>query len=322
MRDVEIGFWLSSEEHSPGDLVRMAVRAEDVGFPSAMISDHFHPWVPAQGQSPFVWAVLGGVAERTERLRVGTGVTASIQRTHPAIVAQAAATVTAMMPGRFFLGLGSGERLNEHIVGDRWPPVEQRREMLEEAVEVIRTLFTGEEVTHRGRYFTVEDARLYTLPAEPPPIMLAASGPRAAQLAGRVADGFVGTSPSAENVKAFAAAGGAGKPRYGQVHLCWAESEHEARKTAREWWPNAGFSGALSTELARPAEFESVAELVTEEQVAAAVPCGPDPEPVVAAVTEYVSAGYDHVYLHQVGPDQEGFFRFWERELSPRLNGR
>src|SRR3954465_13378228 len=159
----ELGYALSSEEHRPNDLVRAAQRAEEVGFTFALISDHFHPWVDAQGQSPFVWSVLGGIAHATQRLRVGTGVPCPLVRVHPAIIAQATATVAAMMPGRFFLGVGSGENLNEHILGDRWPLPDERLEMLEEAVEVIRLLWQGGEQTHRGRHYTVDHARVYTL---------------------------------------------------------------------------------------------------------------------------------------------------------------
>ena len=173
----EFGYWLSSEEHAPLDLVRNAARAEELGFSFAMISDHFHPWIDAQGQSPFVWSVLGGIAQATERLQVATGVTCPLIRTHPAIVAQAAATVGVMLPGRFTLGLGTGENLNEHVLGDRWPAPDERIEMLEEAIEVIRLLWAGGEKTHRGKHYTVDHARLYTLPEQPIPIAVAAVEP-------------------------------------------------------------------------------------------------------------------------------------------------
>ena len=220
----EIGYAMSSEEHPPNDLVRHARRAEEVGFTYALISDHFHPWVDAQGQSPFVWGVIGGIAEATERLRLGTGVTCPMIRTHPAIIAHAAATAGSMMEGRFFLGVGSGENLNEHILGDHWPAPDERLEMLEEAIEVIRLLWQGGYQTHRGKHYTVENARLYTLPDEPPEIMVAASKPLAAELAGRLGDGFIGTAPEAEIVEKFESAGGAGKPKFGQVACCWAET--------------------------------------------------------------------------------------------------
>src|ERR687883_157173 len=191
---VELGYALSSEEHTPNDLVRYARRAEEVGFAFALISDHYHPWLDQQGQSPFVWSVVGAIAHATQRLRLGTGVTCPTMRIHPAIVAQAAATAAAMMPGRFFLGVGTGENLNEHILGDRWPEADVRREMLEEAVEVIRLLWQGGQRSHHGRHYTVENARVYTLPETPPPIIVAASGPKAAELAGRIGDGFWGVA--------------------------------------------------------------------------------------------------------------------------------
>ena len=315
---MKLGYALSSEEHRPLDLVEHARRAEEAGFSFALVSDHFHPWVDRQGQSPFVWGVLGGIAVATERLVVGTGVTCPTIRIHPAIVAQAAATAASMLPGRFFLGVGTGENLNEHVLGDRWPPAEIRREMLEEAVAVMRQLWQGELTSHRGDYYTVENARLYTVPEEPIEVMVAAGGPEAAELAGRIGDGFVGTAPEAELLEAFEAAGGEGKPRYGQLTVCWAEDEAEARRTAHEWWPNAALKGTLGQELPLPSHFEAAAAMVTEDDVAEAVVCGPDPERHAEAIDAYVEAGYDHVYVHQVGPDQEGFLRFSERELLPR----
>ena len=315
----EIGYALSSEEHPPNDLVRYARRAEETGFTFALISDHYHPWVDRQGHSPFVWSVIGGISQSTERLRVGTGVTCPTIRIHPAVIAQAAATAAAMMPGRFFLGVGSGENLNEHILGDRWPPTDVRLEMLEEAVEVIRLLWQGGTKSHWGRYYMVENARVYTLPEEAPQIMVASSGAKSGELAGRIGDGLVGTSPSEEVFQAFEAGGGSGKPRYGQITVCWAEDEAEARRTAYEVWPNAGVKGELSQELPSPAHFEQAAQMVTEDDVAESIVCGPDPERHLEMIRTYADAGYDHVYVHQVGPDQEGFFRFYEAEVLPRL---
>jgi coenzyme F420-dependent glucose-6-phosphate dehydrogenase len=312
-----LGYALSSEEHAPFDLVAHAVRAEQAGFELALISDHFHPWIDRQGHSPFVWSVIGAIAARTERLRLGTGVTCPTIRIHPAIVAQAAATAASLMQGRFFLGVGTGENLNEHVLGDRWPPAFLRREMLEEAVEVMRELWQGELTTRRGTHYTVENARLYTLPEEPIEVMVAAGGPESAELAGRIGDGFVGTAPERELVQSFDEAGGSGKPRFGQVTVCWAESEAEARRTALEVWPNAALRGPLGQELPLPSHFEAASAMVGEDDVAAAVTCGPDPERHIEAIDAFVDAGYDHVYVHQVGPDQEGFIRFAERELLP-----
>src|SRR3954468_15373234 len=221
---MELGFALSSEDHPPNELVRQAALAERAGFTFCLISDHYHPWISKQGHSAFVWSTLGGIAQATERISVGTGVTAPIIRIHPAVIAQAAATVGCMMPGRFFLGVGSGENLNEHILGDRWPLPDERLEMLEEAIEVIRLLWQGGEQTHRGKHYTVDHATLYTLPEQPVPIAVAAAKPNAAELAGRAGDALVNTSPDEEIVKTYRSAGGDG-PLYGQVRLCWAEDE-------------------------------------------------------------------------------------------------
>lgn len=315
-----IGYALSSEEHAPSDLVRYAQQAEESGFTFALISDHFHPWVDRQGHSPFVWGVIGGIARATEELRLGTGVTAPITRIHPAIVAQAAATAASMMPGRFFLGVGSGENLNEHILGGEWPPPGRRLEMLEEAIEIMRLLWRGGLQSFRGRHYTVDRARIYTLPEQPPPVVVAAKGERAVELAGRVGDGLVGVGPDPELIRSFEKAGGEGKPRYGQVHVCWAESEAAARRTAREWWPNTALKGNLTVDLATPEEFERAVEKITEDEVAESVTCGPDPERHLETIREYVEAGYDNVYVHQIGPDQDGFFRFYETEILPALN--
>src|SRR5918996_2210310 len=227
-----IGYALASEDWPGSELVRLARRAEESGFEFASISDHFHPWIDAQGQSPFVWSVIGAIAEATERLRLGTGVTCPTMRIHPALVAQAAATCAELMPGRFFLGVGTGENLNEHILGDPWPPYTIRRQMLEEAVEIIRLLWQGGIRSYQGHYYTVANAQVYTLPDEPSPIIFAASGPRSAKMAGRLGDGIIGISPDAELLKAFDASGGSGKPRYGQATVCWAESKEEARHIA------------------------------------------------------------------------------------------
>jgi coenzyme F420-dependent glucose-6-phosphate dehydrogenase len=315
----EIGYALSSEEHTPTDLVRYARRAEETGFTFALISDHYHPWIDRQGQSPFVWSVIGAIAQATQRLVLGTGVTCPTIRIHPAIIAQAAATSAAMMPGRFFLGVGTGEKLNEHILGDRWPAHDMRQEMLEEAIELIRLLWQGDTLTYRGVYYTVENARIYTLPEQPPPVLVAASGPQAAEAAGRIGDGFITTAPEAELLQRFQAEGGSGKPAYGQLTVCWAEDEATARRIAHEYWPTAAVRGELTQELATPAHFEQAAKMVREEDVAQAIVCGPDAERHIAGVKEFVNAGYDHVYIHQIGPDQEGFFRFYERDVLPKL---
>ena len=315
----DIGYTLSAEEHGPRDLVRYARAAEEAGFDFLSISDHFHPWIDKQGHSPFAWTVIGGVAEATERIPLMTGVTAPIIRYHPAIIAQAAATSAVMMQGRFLLGLGTGENLNEHVTGQRWPSADERLEMLEEAVEAIRTLWKGGAQSHRGRFFHIEDARIYDLPDDLPPILIAAKGEKATKMAGRIGDGFVGVSPDEEMLKTFDEAGGTGKPRYGQVHVCWDEDESKARTTAFEWWPNTAVEGELGVELPMPRHFEQATKMVSEDDVAESVACGPDPGPIIEQVGKFANAGYDHVYLHQVGPDQEGFIRFAREELLPKL---
>jgi coenzyme F420-dependent glucose-6-phosphate dehydrogenase len=314
----EYGYALSSEEHPPSDLVRNAKAAEDAGFTFALVSDHYHPWVDAQGHSPFVWSTIGAVAQATDRLVLGTGVTCPMIRIHPAIIAHAAATSAALMPGRFFLGVGSGENLNEHVLGDKWPAADERLEMFEEAIEVIRLLWEGGFQSFRGEFYDVEQARIYTLPDEPPPLAIAASKPLAAELAGRLGDAFIGVAPDAEVVDKFDEAGGSGKPKYGQITACWAESEEAGRKTIAEVWPNAGLKGDLSQELATPVLFEQACELVREEDLES-LPAGPDPEPYIEAAREYEQAGFTHIYFHQIGRDQEGFFRFWREQLQPRL---
>jgi G6PDH family F420-dependent oxidoreductase len=313
------GYALSCEEHPPGALVRNARAAEDAGFDFAMISDHYHPWTDRQGNSPFVWSVIGAIGQVTDRMSLGTGVTCPTIRMHPAIVAQAAATAAAMMPGRFWLGVGTGEALNEHVLGDGWPSAGMRREMLDEAVAVIRALWRGEVTYHRGSHYTVEGARIYTLPEAPPPIYVAASGPRATELAGRIGDGLVSLAPDREIVELFESSGGAGKPRIGQVEVCFATDEAEARRTAHEWWPQTALGGELSQVLPMPAHFEQAAATVRPEDVAEKVTCGPDPDRHARAVQEFVDAGYDHVYVHQIGPDQAGFLRFYAQEVLPRL---
>lgn len=316
----ELGYALSSEEHTPLDLVKNAARAEEAGFTFALISDHFHPWTDRQGESAFVWSVIGAIATATERLRLGTGVTCPTIRTHPAIIAHASATAAVMMEGRFFLGVGSGENLNEHVLADRWPPVRDRLDMLEEAVEIIRELWTGKLVSHRGNHYEVSNARLYTVPDEAPDVMVAAGGEAAAEVAARIGDGLVMAAPSEDASKKFAESGGEGKPRIGQCHVCFAESEDEAKRTALEWFPNIALGGELPQELPQPAHFEQAAELLSEDDMAELVACGPDPERHVEMIQQFVDAGCDHVYFHQIGPDQAGFFDFYEREILPRFS--
>jgi G6PDH family F420-dependent oxidoreductase len=315
---VSFGYTLSSEEHPPTDLVRNAGLAEEAGFDFLSMSDHFHPWVSAQGHSPFVWSVLGAISAVTERVKVGVGVTCPTTRIHPAVIAHATATTALLFEGRFSFGVGTGEALNEHILGDRWPNPDVRLEMLEEAVEIIRAMWTGETFDHRGEHYEVENAKLFDPPAELPPIIVSGLGPKAAELAGRIGDGYWGHSPEKELLERFRDAGGSG-PRYAQLNVCWGPDAAAARATAYETWPNAGLSGQLVQDLPTWTHFDEATSMVTEDDVVESIPCGPDVAPIVDSVRTYLDAGYDHLYFHQIGPDQEGFLRFWTDELQPAL---
>jgi G6PDH family F420-dependent oxidoreductase len=313
-----IGIFLSSEEHGPADLVRFGAAAADHGFSDISVSDHYHPWVAEQGHSPFVWGVLGGLAAVAPGARLGTGVTCPTIRIHPAVVAQAAATATMMAGGGFFLGVGSGENLNEHVLGDRWPPAGQRLEMLEEAVAVMRALWTGDEVTHVGEHYRVENARLYSCPDEPPPVIVSAFGPRAAMVAARIGDGLATTSPDDEIVSRYREEGGTG-PVIAFAKACWAEDEAAARKEVHRLWPTSGLPGELAQELRTPAHFEQACELVDEDGAVGSVPVGPDPERHVASLRAYLEAGVDEIHVQQVGARQAEMYAFYRDEVLPRL---
>ncbi len=319
--NTKIGYKLSSEEFPANELVRLARAAEEHGFAFALISDHYHPWTDRQGQSPFVWSVLGGIAQTTTKLVVGTGVTCPTFRIHPAIVAQASATVAAMLPGRFFLGVGTGENLNEHIVAEGWPEVDVRQEKLREAVEVIRQLWQGGLRSFHGKHFVVENARLYSLPPQPPPLLVAVAGPKSAKIAAEIGDGLIATEPDPDSVQQFRAGGGAGKPCYAEITVCFDRDEKRAEAVVHEIWPVAGLPGVLQQELPLPSHFEKAAQLVTTERIAAEVPCGPDPAKHIQGIQKYMDAGYDHICVHQVGPNQERFMDFYAQEVFPKLRG-
>ena len=313
---MELGIGLSSEELGPNEIVRSAALAEEMGFTTAWVSDHYHPWIDAQGESPFVWSVLGGIAHATERLRFGTGVTCPIMRIHPAVVAQAAATTQCMADGRFWFGVGTGEALNEHVVGVKWPEADVRLQMLEEAIDIIRTLWRGGAHSHYGPFFTVENARIYTLPATLPPIYVSAFGPKAMELAARIGDGLVSTKPDADLLRQYDQSGGRG-PKLGQLKVAWADSAEKGADLAFERWPTSGLSGELSQELPSPKHFEQAASVLHKDDVVDAFPCGPDAEEHIGAIRKYADAGYDELYITQVGPEQEGFLRFYAREVLP-----
>ena len=316
---MELGYALSSEEHSPADLLRNARLAEEAGFTFGLISDHIHPWVDAQGHSAFVWGVLGAIAQATRELRIGTGVTCPLIRIHPAIVAHAAATTACLMPGRFFLGIGTGENLNEHVLGAKWPAPDERLEMLEEAVAVMRLLWEGDYQTHRGRHYTVENLRIFDLPDDPIEVAVAAMQPNAAELAGRIGDALVNVAPAPEIIETFDEAGGKEKPKYGKVTVCWATSKEGAKQTAFDAWPNALVEGSASQELPLPKDFEQLAEGGEPDELEEALILGSDVDEYVDELEEYERAGYTHVYVHQVGHDQEGFLNFAKSELFRRL---
>jgi len=316
---MRIGYFLSSEEFGPKALVEQARMAEQAGFAGLWISDHYHPWIDAQGESPFVWSTIGAIAEATERIPVTTGVTCPTVRIHPAIIAQAAATSAVLLDGRFLLGVGSGEALNEHILGDRWPSADIRLEMLEEAIDVMRGLWAGGMFDHRGRHYQVENARIYTLPDEPPPILVSGFGPKSVDLAARAGDGYCATMPDAELVRRFRDGGGAGKLTQAGTKVCWGPDEAECRAEAFRLWPNEALPGELAQVLPTPAHFEQAVELVTEEMIGESVPCGPDIERHVAALQEYADAGFDEVYVQQIGTRHEQFFEVFARDVLARF---
>jgi G6PDH family F420-dependent oxidoreductase len=313
-----IGIFLSCEEQSAKRLVDIAVKAQDAGFRDLWISDHFHPWIDAQGESPFVWSVIGAIAAATREVHVTTAVTCPTVRIHPAIVAQAAATSSILLDGRFTLGVGTGEALNEHVLGDPWPGIEQRLSMLEESVEIMRALWAGGNVSHDGQHYVVDRARLYSLPEEPPKVYASAFGPTAAQSVGTFADGYINVAPSEDLLATYREAGGRG-PAQGGMKVCWGPDEAECVRTVHRLWPNEALGGELAQVLPMPAHYEAACEPITEEMIAESVPCGPDPEKHVAAIKEFLDAGYDEVYVNQIGDDQEGFLAFMKDEVVPRL---
>jgi G6PDH family F420-dependent oxidoreductase len=295
--------------------VRNARAAEQAGFDFLSISDHFHPWVDAQGHSPFVWSVIGAIAQATERLRLGTAVTCPLVRTHPVIVAQAAATSALLMEGRFFLGVGTGEALNEHVTGARWPRPDERLEMLDEALEVITKLWRGEYETYRGRHYTVEQARLYDLPDHPPELIVAAAAEQAAKLAAKWGDGMITTAPSEDVLESYRKEGGT-EPIHGKVTGCFAASKEEAMRIALERQPNTALGGTISQDLPLPRDFETVAELVRPEDLESAMSLGNDPAAWRDGIAQFERLGFTHLCLHDVSEDQMGFIEFARQFLA------
>ncbi|MFG1661176.1 TIGR03557 family F420-dependent LLM class oxidoreductase [Micromonospora chersina] len=315
---MRIGYFLSSEEYTPAELLDQARGAERAGFEALWISDHYHPWVEAQGQSAFVWSTIGALSQVC-RLPVTTAVTCPTVRIHPAVIAQAAATSAVLHEGRFVLGVGTGEALNEHIFGDPWPQADVRLEMLEEAVEVIRALWTGDFVNHHGRHYTVEHARIYTRPDTPPPIYVSGFGPKSIELAARIGDGYVSTMPDADMVRRFRDSGGGDKPCQAGFKAAYADSEDEGVRIAYERWPNAGVPGELSQVLPSPRHFEQAAQLVQPEMMKESFVCGRDADAHLEMIDKYAKAGFDEIYVANTGPHWQGLFDLYEREVLPRL---
>ncbi|MFC5910612.1 TIGR03557 family F420-dependent LLM class oxidoreductase [Streptacidiphilus monticola] len=313
----EFGYFLSCEEFTPAELLDQARRAEEAGFTRLAVSDHYHPWCDAQGQSAFVWGLIGALSQAV-RLPVTTLVTCPTVRMHPAVVAQAAATSSVLLEGRFTLGVGTGEALNEHVLGDVWPAFPVRAEMLEEAVAVLRELFSGENVSHRGRHYTVENARLYTVPDEPVPVYVSGFGPRSAELAARIGDGFVTMMPDAEVVGAFRESSG-GKPVVGGTKVCWNRDRERAVETAHRLWATELLPGELNQVLPTPRHFEQAAQLVTPEQVGEKVVCGADTEEHVKELRQYVDAGFDELYVGNIGREWPEFFDHYRDAVLPAL---
>jgi len=314
---MRIGYFLSCEEYTPAQLVEQAVAAEEAGFDALWISDHFHPWNDEQGQSPFVWGVIGALSQAC-RLPVTTAVTCPTVRTHPAIVAHAAATAAVQLEGRFTLGVGSGEALNEHVLGDAWPSADTRLDMLEEAVEVMRELWTGEVVTRSGPHYSVDTARIYTLPEQPPPVYVSGFGPKATSVAARIGDGYISTKADAELLEQFKEESG-GKPAMGGTKVAYAPSEDEGVDLAHRIWANAGLPGELAQVLPSPRHFEQASALVTRESTASSVAAGPDPKVHLESVREYVDLGYDEVYVANMGPHYRDMIRMYGEHVLPEL---
>jgi G6PDH family F420-dependent oxidoreductase len=320
---MRIGYFLSSEEYTPAQLVDQARRAEQAGFESLWISDHFHPWNDEQGQSPFVWSLIGAISQVCS-LPVTTSVTCPTIRIHPAIVAQAAATASVLLDGRFVLGVGSGEALNEHVTGARWPSATVRLDMLEEAVEVMRKLWSGDFVTHHGAHYTVENARIYTMPAAPPPVYLSGFGEQSATLAGRIGDGYISTMPDTDLLGTFRSAGGAGKPTQAGYKVCWSDDDAAAVATAHRLWANSGLPGECAQVLPSPRHFEQLSQLVTPDMTRESIAYGNDVQRHVQAFRPFADAGLDEVYISQMGGTDpassvEGFFRFYRDSVLPEL---
>lgn len=315
---MQIGFKLFAEAFDPKEIVRQAVRAEEAGFDFVEVSDHYHPWLENHGHSGFAFGMLSNIAARTETLGLATGVTCPSIRYHPAIVAQAAATLQILSDNRFTLGVGAGERLNEHIVGKGWPEVGDRHFLFREALEIIKLLWEGGYRSYRGDFLKIEDARVFDLPDELPPIVVAAGGDQAVQIAAELGDGFFATDPDPDLVAAFSDAGGTG-PRYCEVPLAYAPKKDDAARSAHEMFRFGILDWKVLPELPNPANFESATQSVSVSDVAEAFGCGPDVADHVEAFKAFADAGFDHLALVNAGPDMDAFFDFFAAELRDEL---
>jgi coenzyme F420-dependent glucose-6-phosphate dehydrogenase len=332
MSDLTIGYAAMLEQFHPSEAVELTAYAEGLGFSGAMVADHFQPWVPQQGQSAFVWNVLTALGERTTG-DLGPGVTAPTFRWHPAIVAQASATLEAMYPGRHWLGLGSGEALNEHIVAGYWPEAPEHINRMFEAIEVIQKLFTGslggKDVKHAGEFYKLESTRLWTMPEQPPPILVATAGPVTAKRAGRTVDGLITVGAPREKIeKVFerfdAGAREAGKdpgtmPKVLQLHLSWAATDEEALTNAMVEWPNGGMRFPKG-DIRSPFEFEQMAKLVRPEDFEGRMIISSDPDAHRAEIQRFADLGFDRIYLHNVGRNQREWIEVFGRDVLPKLH--
>ncbi len=316
---LRIGYTLSSEEFDPITLTRLGQMAEDEGFSFLGVSDHFHPWIDKQGQSPFVWNVIGALSQVTKTANVFMGVNCPIIRYHPAIIAQAAATSQYQLQGRFVLGVGTGENLNEHIVGAGWPPIHIRQEMLTEAIFIMRLLWEGGYKSFKGDYYHIDAARIYTLPKNPIPIIISGMGSKSALLAAELGDGLVTTVPDEKLITIFERNGGRDKPKYAQMTVCFDQSSDRAKEILKKTWPLSGIPKPLNTELRLPRDFESTSKLVRIEDVSKNVPTGADTEAILQAMQKYIDTGFDHIYIHNIGPNQEQFIKFFSKEILPKF---
>jgi G6PDH family F420-dependent oxidoreductase len=312
------GYTLFCESTPPTDLVHQAVLAEKAGFDFLVISDHYHPWLTNQEHAAFAWSILGAVASATENIGIATMVTCPIMRYHPAIVAQAAATVAVLSGGRFTLGLGSGERLNEHIIGSGWPSVRVRQDMLDEAVSIIKLLHSGGYRSFDGDYFSLDDARVFDLPENEIPIFLAAGGKSAATLAAKHG-GVCITEPNTEIVEQYVTAGGNAKDTWGQVILSWDSDEDTAMQTAYDEFRFSAGGWKVQAELPNPVNFDAATKNVRPIDLTESIPCGPSASTHRKAIKKFTKAGIQNLAVAYPGKDTEGFMKFWKTELQPSL---